>query len=93
MTQPKGSTRREGPDVHRDGPPTAPGPVGGGQRRCPPCELRRWSVIPRLSPPGTGRYNGGAEAGIGSLKTRIFYQAIDHGTWGWTFDDVAAARR
>ena len=55
--------------------------------------LRRWQVTALLSPPCTPRYNGSAEAGIGSLKTRIFYQAIRHGAYDWTSDDVEAARQ
>jgi hypothetical protein len=46
-----------------------------------------------LSPPLTPRYNGSAEAGIGSLKTRVFYQAAQHGVYDWTSDDVECARQ
>ena len=46
-----------------------------------------------FSPPGTPRYNGAIEAGIGSLKTRTEQHAARHGRPGeWTFDDVEAAR-
>ena len=55
--------------------------------------LDRWDVIPLLSPPCTPRYNGAAEAGIGSFKTRLFYRAMAHGTEGWTSDDAEAARQ
>jgi hypothetical protein len=55
--------------------------------------LDRWGVIALLSPPRTPRYNGAAEAGIGSFKTRTFYQAVRHGTREWTSDDAEAARQ
>jgi hypothetical protein len=47
-----------------------------------------------FSPPGTPRYNGAIEAGIGSLTTRTEQHAARHGRPGaWTFDDLEAARR
>jgi transposase InsO family protein len=55
--------------------------------------LDRWKVTLLLSPPCTPRYNGSVEAGMGSLKTGIFYQAAHNGRSGsWTSDDVDAAR-
>ena len=46
-----------------------------------------------FSPPGTPRYNGAIEAGIGSLKMRTEQHAARHGRPDdWTFDDLAAAR-
>jgi hypothetical protein len=45
-----------------------------------------------ISPPRTPKYNGSAEAGIGSIKTRAHYQSVRHGRPGhWTCDDVEAA--
>lgn len=55
--------------------------------------LAAHGVLPLLSPPGTPRYNGACEAGIGGLKTRAHYLAARHGRAGhWTCDDVEAAR-
>lgn len=52
-----------------------------------------WQVIALFSPPYFPRYNGAAEAGIGSLKTRTANQATLQGRPGqWTHDDVAAAQ-
>jgi hypothetical protein len=46
-----------------------------------------------LSPPSTPRYNGAVEAGAGTLKTRVFYQAASRGTADyWTSDDVEGGR-
>jgi transposase InsO family protein len=54
--------------------------------------LERWQVIPLLSPPRTPRYNGAVEAGFGSFKTRVYYEAVRHGRIGaWTSDDLEAA--
>ena len=66
-----------------------------GWKPVPPCPSRPTSSHPTpLSPPCTPRYNGSAEAGGGSLKTRIFYQAARHGSSdGWTSDDVGAPRQ
>jgi transposase InsO family protein len=50
-------------------------------------------VASLLSPAATPRYNGAVEAGMGSLKTRIFYHAAACGRpQRWTSDDVEAAR-
>ena len=47
-----------------------------------------------LSPPRTPRYNGAVEAGFGSFKTRVFYEAARHGRiGGWTSDDLEAAHQ
>lgn len=52
-----------------------------------------WEVIALFSPPYFPRYNGAAEAGIGSLKTRTENQATLQGHPGsWTMDDVAVAQ-
>ena len=46
------------------------------------------------SPERTPRYNGSVEAGIGSIKTRAFWQAALHDRPGeWTCDDIEAAVR
>lgn len=53
----------------------------------------RAGVIPLFSPPYFPRYNGAAEAGIGSLKTRTEAQAVFQGHPGhWTWNDVATAQ-
>ncbi len=50
-------------------------------------------VIFLLSPPGCPWYNGGCEAGIGSLKTRTHQIAARNDRpCEWTCDDVEAAR-
>jgi transposase InsO family protein len=55
--------------------------------------LRSHGVLPLLSPPGTPRYNGSVEAGIGSVKTRAHYESARHDRPGvWTCGDVEAAR-
>jgi putative transposase len=55
--------------------------------------LREKEVLPLFSPPRTPRYNGAAEAGIGSLKTRTETHATRQGRPGhWTWDDVAQAQ-
>jgi transposase InsO family protein len=55
--------------------------------------LDNWGVTALTSPPGTPRYNGACEAGIGGLKTRAHHIAARHGRPGaWTCDDVEAAR-
>jgi hypothetical protein len=54
--------------------------------------LAQFGVTLLLSPPRLPRYNGSAEAGNGSLKTRTHYQAVAHGHWQPTSDDVAAAQ-
>ena len=54
--------------------------------------LGRWSVLALFSPPQTPRYNGAVEAGFGSFKTRVYYEAARHGRIGyWTSDDLEAA--
>jgi transposase InsO family protein len=51
------------------------------------------AVIPLFSPPYCPRYNGAAEAGIGSLKTRSEHHAARHDRpAAWTCDDVAYAQ-
>jgi transposase InsO family protein len=55
--------------------------------------LEKWGVVLLLSPIRTPRYNGGAEAGIGSMKRRTHIEAALHGRVGcWTSDDLEAAR-
>jgi transposase InsO family protein len=55
--------------------------------------LDAFGVTALFSPPRTPRYNGAAEAGIGSLKTRTQTHAVRQGRPGWwTWDDVEAAR-
>jgi transposase InsO family protein len=50
-------------------------------------------VIPLFSPAYTPQYNGAAEAGIGSLKTRTERHAARNGHPGvWTADDAARAQ-
>jgi hypothetical protein len=42
-----------------------------------------------LLPPEFARYNGAIKAGIGSLKTRVFFEAAPHDRpCDWTCDDV-----
>ncbi len=54
--------------------------------------LHEHSVEPLYSPPGTPSYNGSAEAGIGSIKVRAFWQAALHERPGeWTCDDIDLA--
>jgi transposase InsO family protein len=54
--------------------------------------LRRHGVLPLYSPPGTPRYNGSVEAGIGSIKQRAFWRAAYADRPGdWTCDDVEGA--
>lgn len=54
-------------------------------------ELEAQGVIPLLSPPEFPRYNGAVEAGIGTLKTRVFYEAAHHDRpLRWTSDDLEA---
>ena len=55
--------------------------------------LENSGVTLLLSPPRLPRYNGSAEAGNGSLKTRTHYQAVAHGrSCQPTSDDVDAAQ-
>jgi transposase InsO family protein len=55
--------------------------------------LAAFGVTALFSPPRTPRYNGAAEAGIGSLKTRTETHSVRQGRPGWwTWDDVEAAR-
>lgn len=55
--------------------------------------LHEKEVLALFSPPGTPRYNGAIEAGIGSLKTRTQTHATRHGRpRHWSADDVAAAQ-
>ncbi len=60
-------------------------------------ETREWARTHGIhllySPPRTPQYNGGIEAGTGSIETRSFHHAARHGRpWEWTCDDVEAAR-
>lgn len=56
--------------------------------------LDKAGIFLLLSPPGTPRYNGACEAGIGSLKTRAHHAAVSRGRAGyWTCDDVEVARQ
>lgn len=46
-----------------------------------------------LSPPEFPRYNGAIEAGIGSLKTHVYYEAAAHGhPEEWSSNDIEAGR-
>lgn len=55
--------------------------------------LRQTQVIPLFSPPRLPRYNGAAEAGIRSLKSRTEQHASRYARPGqWTHDDVAFAQ-
>lgn len=55
--------------------------------------LQRHKVFHLLSPPQFPRYNGAAEAGIGSLKTRTFFEAArNNRPCDWTCDDLEAGR-
>jgi hypothetical protein len=55
--------------------------------------LAQWQVEPLYSPPRRPQYNGGIEAGIGSMKARTHYQAAREGHPGqWTLADAEAAR-
>jgi len=46
-----------------------------------------------LSPPELPRYNGAIEAGIGSLKTHVYYEAAVHGhPEEWSSNDIEAGR-
>jgi len=50
-------------------------------------------IVHLVSPPGTPRYNGAVEAGIGSLKTRTHLESARQDRPGeWTCDDVEKAR-
>jgi transposase InsO family protein len=52
-----------------------------------------WQVWTLFSPARMPRYNGSAEAGIGSMKTRTHHQASRRGCPGqWSCDDAEAAR-
>jgi transposase InsO family protein len=54
--------------------------------------LREHGVLVLYSPPGTPRYNGAIEAGIGSIKVRTFWKAALADRPGqWTCDDIEAA--
>lgn len=55
--------------------------------------LEQNRVTHLLSPPEFPRYNGAIEAGIGSLKTHIYYEAAVHGhPEEWSSNDVEAGR-
>jgi transposase InsO family protein len=54
--------------------------------------LAQWGVTHLLSPPWTPSYNGSAEAGIGSMKTRTRHEAAGRGLARiWTSDHCYAA--
>jgi hypothetical protein len=54
--------------------------------------LQQWRVLALFSPPYWPRYNGSAEAGIGSSKSRTEEHAGRAGHPGdWSYDDAAAA--
>jgi transposase InsO family protein len=54
--------------------------------------LARFAVEPLFSPPRWPQYNGSAEAGVGSMKTRTEQEASRHGRpTQWSWDDPAAA--
>lgn len=60
-------------------------------------ETRAWAeangVHLMYSPPQTPSYNGGVEAGNGSIETRAYHHAARNGRpWEWTCDDVECAR-
>lgn len=56
--------------------------------------LKSRGIVHLVSPPGTPRYNGAVEAGIGSLKTRSHLEAARQDRPGqWTCDDVEKSRR
>jgi transposase InsO family protein len=51
-------------------------------------------IVHLKSPPGTPRYNGAVEAGIGSLKTRAHFLSARRDRPGeWTCDDMEGARQ
>jgi transposase InsO family protein len=55
--------------------------------------LRSHDVLHLFSPPATPSYNGSCEAGVGSIKTRAFYEAARHDRpEAWTCEDIEAAR-
>ena len=55
--------------------------------------LGAWGIIPLVSPPRTPQYNGAAEAGIGSVKSRAHLESARNDRPGeWTCDDVEKAR-
>jgi hypothetical protein len=55
--------------------------------------LTNWGVEQLFSPPRLPRYNGGCDAGIGSMKTRSHQEAVRQGHPGeWTCDDAESAR-
>ena len=56
--------------------------------------LEEYGVTHLLSPAYYPQYNGSIEAGNGSFKTHVFYEAMRHGRVGnWTCDDVDAGRK
>lgn len=78
------------------GPPLVLKNDNGSPLACDAVEkvLRDAKVLQLLSPPGTPRYNGSCEAGIGSLKTRAHHESARNDRPGlWTCDDVEAARQ
>lgn len=55
--------------------------------------LERWGVSALRSPPRTPRYNGAAEAGIGTLKLLTHHRSVREGrSLRWTPEDLDAAR-
>ena len=56
--------------------------------------LVAYGVTHLLSPAYYPQYNGSIEAGNGSFKTHVFYEAMRNGRVGhWTCDDVDAGRK
>jgi transposase InsO family protein len=55
--------------------------------------LRRWKVLPLLSPAYTPRYNGSAENGIGMLKALAGHRAARKGrALAWSAEDLVWAK-
>jgi transposase InsO family protein len=80
---------------HSYGPPlvmksdNGSGFIADGTKRV----LKEWEVAHLRSPPECPEYNGSAEAGVGSMKTRTHHQAARRGCAGlWSSDDAEAAR-
>lgn len=79
----------------RHGPPLVFKSDNGSAFTCGTIErlLAHHNVLHLLSPPRTPSYNGSAEAGIGSIKTRAHYESARNDRPGlWTCDDIEAAR-
>jgi transposase InsO family protein len=77
------------------GPPLVLKSDNGGCFTAPPVRdlLAAWGIVPLTSPPYCPQYNGGVEAGNGSVKLRTYYLAAACGRPGsWSCDDVEAGR-